>query len=144
MTYLPNDILTKVDRASMANGLEVRVPLLDHKLLEWAFGLGLSQTFAQGEGKHALKNHLAKHVPRKMFERPKMGFSVPLEYWLEGDGGLGKVADRLRANHPKGEFYSPIKKEAVDRLMPQAGGWDLSEGLWSIVFLESWWQKHFV
>jgi asparagine synthase (glutamine-hydrolysing) len=144
MTYLPNDILTKVDRASMANALEVRVPLLDHKLLEWAFGLGLNQTFAGGKGKYALKNHLAKHVPRKIFERPKMGFGVPLQYWLKGSGGLSQMADRLRANNPKGEFYSPIKKEAIDRLMPKAGGWDQSQGLWTILFLEAWWQRHFV
>ena len=73
-----------------------------------------------------------------------MGFGVPLQYWLKGSGGLSQMADRLRANNPKGEFYSPIKKEAIDRLMPKAGGWDQSQGLWTILFLEAWWQRHFV
>ncbi|MEE2903359.1 MAG: asparagine synthase (glutamine-hydrolyzing) [Myxococcota bacterium] len=144
MTYLPNDILTKVDRASMANGLEVRVPLLDHEFLEWSFGLGLSQTFAQGRGKWALKEHLAQFVPQSLFDRPKMGFGVPLEYWLTKNGGLTQIAASLRANHPKGTFYSPIRPEAVDVLLPRTGGWDLSAGAWSLLFLEAWWQKNFV
>lgn len=141
VSYLPHDILTKVDRASMAHALEVRVPLLDHELLEWAFTLPTSQTFGGGEGKVALKNHLARRVPRKLFERPKMGFGVPLEYWLEGEGGLANIAKKLKG--ARGTFSSPIRDDAIENLAKRTGGWDFSQGIWSLLFLESWWQKHF-
>ncbi len=144
MSYLPGDILMKVDRASMANSLEVRVPLLDHVFVEWAATLPPEKAFANGKMKVALKDHLARRVPKKLVDRPKMGFGVPLEYWLGGDGGLARIADGLKAKHPKGQFYSPVRAHAVDELVRQHGHNDVSALVWTLLFLERWWQRFFV
>lgn len=83
-TYLPGDILTKVDRASMAHSLEVRVPLLDHELVEWAFSLPSSLKLRDGEGKYLLKRALESALGEDFVRRPKMGFAVPLAAWFRG------------------------------------------------------------
>ena len=83
-TYLPGDILTKVDRASMAHSLEVRVPLLDHELIEWVSGLPSSIKLRGGEGKYIFKKALEPHLPNDILYRNKMGFSMPLARWLRG------------------------------------------------------------
>ncbi len=81
-TYLPDDMLAKVDRASMAHGLEVRVPLLDHRVVEYAAALPDAFKFKNGEAKHPLKMLLARYAPPALFERPKMGFGAPIDVWL--------------------------------------------------------------
>lgn len=144
MSYLPGDILTKVDRASMAHSLEVRVPLLDYRFYERVASLPVERTFGSGRLKVALKEHLARRMPRELVERPKKGFGVPLEFWTQGPGGLGAMAAALRARHPKGRFYSPVKPAAVDEILDRHGRRDLSYIVWSILFLETWWQRHFV
>ncbi|HEV7816526.1 MAG TPA: XrtA/PEP-CTERM system amidotransferase, partial [Janthinobacterium sp.] len=83
-TYLPGDILTKVDRASMAHGLEVRSPLLDHSLVEWISGLPSNLKLQGGEGKYLFKKALLPYLPRQLLYREKMGFSVPMATWLRG------------------------------------------------------------
>jgi asparagine synthase (glutamine-hydrolysing) len=143
VTYLPNDILAKVDRASMAHALEVRVPLLDHEFVSWSLGLPMSETFADGEGKRALKRHLSRRVPRSIFERPKMGFGVPLDYWLGGEG-LGGIARRLEARVPGGGFLAPLRRDAIDQLTASDGAIEAGERVWSLLFLEAWFQAHFL
>src|SRR5262249_9749232 len=83
-TYLPGDILTKVDRASMANSLEVRVPLLDHHFAEWAASIPARLKLKNGEGKYIFKRALESRLPSDVLYRPKQGFAVPLASWFRG------------------------------------------------------------
>jgi asparagine synthase (glutamine-hydrolysing) len=84
-TWLVDDILTKVDRASMANSLEVRVPLLDHKVVEFAFSLPLDLKLRKGRGKYLLRQVMKKHLPAGHLDLPKKGFRIPLHQWMRGD-----------------------------------------------------------
>jgi asparagine synthase (glutamine-hydrolysing) len=141
VSYLPGDILTKVDRASMAHGLEVRVPLLDHEFIEAVAGYPPELLFGGGEGKVALKRYLRMKLPGPLVNRPKMGFGVPLELWLGGQGGLRARFDRLRDHHPRRGFFAPIHGPAVDALLNRVPV--PTSALWNLLFLESWWQKNF-
>ena len=135
-TYLPGDILTKVDRASMAHALEVRVPLLDHKLVEWISCLPPEFKLKGREGKYLFKKALEPYLPNDILYRPKMGFSVPLASWFRGplrqtirDAVLNPVmAD-------SGTFDMGYLKQMLDQ--HQAGARDYSASLWSLLMYES-------
>jgi asparagine synthase (glutamine-hydrolysing) len=133
--YLPGDILTKVDRASMAHSLEVRVPLLDHKLLEWAATLPASLKLHGGEGKYLLKKAAERRLPKEILYRRKMGFSIPLAAWFRGP--LREHAEALE--HSEALLGSGfIRPEAVSELVRAhaSGRADHSTLLWALIMFE--------
>ncbi len=117
LNYLPGDILVKVDRASMSTGLEIRAPLLDHRIVEYASRLPLEMKLKDGVGKRLLRQVLHEYVPKKLIERPKMGFAVPLAEWLRG----------------------PLKNWASDLLDRQ---WLVSQGVLDPDLVSEKWREH--
>jgi asparagine synthase (glutamine-hydrolysing) len=135
--YMTDDILVKVDRAAMANSLETRVPLLDHRVFEFAWQLPQHMKIRGGVGKWALREVLYKYVPREMIERPKKGFSIPLAQWLRGP--LREWAESLIAEKrliEEGYFYSAAIRKAWEQHL--TGNIDNSTKLWSILMFQAW------
>ncbi len=135
-TYLPGDILTKVDRASMANSLEVRVPLLDHTLVEWAARLPASLKLKGREGKFILKAGLDPYIPKDILYRPKQGFAVPLCEWFRGPL---RATIRERLAGPVLRQSGLFDMRTVAKLLDQhqSGMRDHSAVLWSLSVFES-------
>jgi asparagine synthase (glutamine-hydrolysing) len=135
--YLPDDILTKVDRASMAVSLEVRVPLLDYRVAEFAFHLMPRMKLRGRSSKWLLRQVLYRYVPRELVERPKMGFGVPIGSWLRGP--LREWAESLLdvRRLSRGDLLNeePIRKMWDDH---QSGRRNFAYPLWSILMLEAW------
>jgi asparagine synthase (glutamine-hydrolysing) len=135
-TYLPGDILTKVDRASMAHSLEVRVPLLDHRLVEWASRLQPGLKLRRGTGKYIFKKAMESDLPRDVLYRAKMGFAVPMATWLRGP--LAKsVRDALATGAVAECGY--FERSMLDRLLQQhaSGRRDHSATLWKLLMLDA-------
>jgi asparagine synthase (glutamine-hydrolysing) len=134
---LPEDILVKVDRASMGVSLEVRCPLLDHRVVEFAWRLPVGQKARGGEGKWILRRVLERYVPRALFDRPKMGFGIPLAAWLRGQ--LRDWAEALLdPRRLREEGY--LDAESVRRVWAQhLAGWrDHRLLLWNLLSFEAW------
>ena len=137
LTYLPDDILVKVDRASMAVSLETRAPFLDRDVMEFAWSLPMSMKLRDGRGKWILRQLLDRHVPRALVERPKMGFGIPLDDWLRGPlrqwAGDLLAEDRLRREgylHPQA-----ITRTWNAHLRLQG---NFGYRLWSVLMFQAW------
>lgn len=139
-TYLPDAMLTKVDRASMAVGLEVRVPLLDHRAVEFASGLPLELKYRNGKGKYILRRLLARYVPEALFERPKMGFGIPLDQWLR-TGLSPLLSDYLSPGRLKREglFDPSLVGQVVEEHL--SGRLNHQYRLWPLLIWEMWREK---
>jgi asparagine synthase (glutamine-hydrolysing) len=137
LTYLPDDILVKVDRTSMAVSLESRVPFLDHRLVEFAWSLPMNYKLEGGNGKRVLKEMLYKHVPKQIMDRPKMGFGIPLSQWLKGPLRIWAM-DVL--NEKKMSEQGVFKASQVIKLLNEhmTGKNDHGYLLWDFLMFQSW------
>lgn len=141
ISYLPGDVLTKVDRATMAYGLEARAPLLDYRLVDLSWQIPSHVNVSNGKGKQVLRAILEKHVPRALFERPKSGFGVPIGDWLRGP--LRDWAE---------ELLSPAALDALGLVNTSrlraiwqahlAGKVNAQYGLWNVLMLQAWLREH--
>jgi asparagine synthase (glutamine-hydrolysing) len=137
MTYLPDAMLTKVDRASMATSLEVRVPLLDHRVVEYTSLLPDNLKYRNGTGKYLLKKILAQYLPTHLFERPKMGFGVPIDRWFR-DELKELLLDYLSPQRLKKEglFDETLVEKRIKEHL--SGRVDHQYRLWALLMWEMW------
>ena len=136
-TYLPDDILVKVDRAAMGASLETRIPLLDHKVIDFAWRMPMDFKIRDGESKWALRQILYKYVPKKIIDRPKMGFGLPLDRWLREplrDWAEG-LLDESRLQREG--YFDPIlvRQKWMEHL---SGKSNWQHQLWDILMFQAW------
>ncbi|MCB9989377.1 MAG: asparagine synthase (glutamine-hydrolyzing) [Rhodospirillales bacterium] len=136
-SYLPDDILVKIDRTSMAVSLEARAPLLDYKVMEYAWQVPLSAKIKGGQGKWILRQLLARYIPQSLFDRPKRGFGIPLSSWLRGPlrdwcEGLLNEERLIR----EGNFNAVLVREKWQQHISGKANHDYS--LWSILMFQAW------
>ncbi|MCO1373954.1 asparagine synthase (glutamine-hydrolyzing) [Burkholderia multivorans] len=137
LTYLPTDILTKVDRAAMAVSLETRMPFLDHHVVEFAWRLPASLRLPEGQSKALLRRLLDRYVPTELIDRPKQGFCAPIDHWLRG--ALRDWADALlQPSRLRDEGF--FDAAAVERLwrQHQAGRMNWQHQLWTVLMFQAW------
>ena len=141
-TYLPDDILCKVDRAAMAVSLETRVPFLDPRVVEFAWRLPLSAKLKDGIGKRILRTILYRHVPRALIDRPKMGFGVPLNNWLTGPLAEWRRA-LLEPRRIEAEgYFDPAKVRALQHEVEVGASNATIYRLWDLMMFQAWLDEH--
>jgi asparagine synthase (glutamine-hydrolysing) len=139
--YLKDDLLVKVDRATMRYGLETRVPLLDHTVVEFALNLHPSLKLRNGTSKYLLKEVLYRYVPKSLFDRPKWGFSIPLQEWLLGDLAF-LIDETLSENNVRSQGL--VRWAVVIKLITQfrSGHHHLYNRIWLLILLHQWFASH--
>jgi len=140
ITYLPEGVLTKVDRTSIAVSLEARVPVLDHRIVEFAMRIPVELKIRNQEPKWLLRQVLQRYVPRELFDRPKKGFSVPMSTWLRGPlRGWAETLLDVRAIQQHGILEpAPIRRKWNEHL---AGTHDWGNALWNVVMFQAWYAR---
>jgi asparagine synthase (glutamine-hydrolysing) len=140
MTYLPDDILVKVDRATMAASLESRTPFLDHEWVEYIWTLPLSIKIREGQGKWILRKTLEKYVPRELFERPKSGFAAPIGKWMRHElrDWCEELLDEKRLRE-EGLLNVSLIRQMWQEHLDEKKNWQYQ--LWNVLMLEAWIQK---
>lgn len=140
-TYLPDDILVKVDRAAMANSLETRVPFLDHRVVEFAWSLPMELKIREGKGKWILREVLYRHIPKAIFERPKMGFGIPLDSWLRDPLKEWSIDLLSSVNLDK---HGLLNKKIIHQKLEEhiSGRKNWQHQLWDVLMFQSWYDKY--
>jgi len=141
-TYLPDDILVKVDRAAMANSLETRVPFLDHRVVEFAWGLPFDLKLQGGRSKWILREVLYKYVPKELIERPKMGFGIPLDSWLRGPLKEWTYDLLSKENLSKHNLLNNVEiTKKIEEHMSGKKNWHYF--LWDVLMFQSWYNTNY-